>query len=220
MWRPRHGCRATHGCAITGLGALLDGTQNAVPGGMSKMSALSLSDRDKTPAPSGYGYYFHPAEPQRRVPCVLGNMLAPRSADDIPPITPEAMASVQAALTLLANLVGDRDHGRFLGCGEAKLEEYRGKAQGILSTAKGLAGILRVAAPPNPVATPTTAIEPPHTATIELRVQLSAEEISTLTTAYEHVRVSMAHPYGWASRDITMGVIDKVLTAARTANHS
>jgi hypothetical protein len=108
---------------------------------------MSLSDRDKTPAPSGYGYNFHHTDPQRRVPCILGDMLAPLSADDIPPITPEALASVQAALALLANLVADRDHGLFLGSGD-KLEEYRVKARDILLTAKGLAGILRVEPPP------------------------------------------------------------------------
>ncbi len=150
MWSARHGCRATQGCTIEDLRATRDGTRNATPDGMVKMNTLSLSDRDKTPAPSGYGYHFYHTKPQRRVPCILGDMLAPLSADDIPPITPEAMASVQAALTLLANLVGDRDHGRFLGCGEDKLEEHRGKARDILSTARGLAGILRVVTPTAP----------------------------------------------------------------------
>ena len=107
---------------------------------------MALSDRDKTPAPSGYGFDFHHTEPQRRVPCVLGDMLAPLSADDIPPITPEAMASVQAALKLLSDLVGDRDLGLFLGDSDAKLEGHRVKARDILLTAKGLAGILRIEA--------------------------------------------------------------------------
>jgi hypothetical protein len=111
---------------------------------------MSLSDRDKIPAPHGYGYYFEHTVPQRRVLCVLGDMLAPLSADDIPPITPEAMASVQTALTLLAQLVGDRDHGLFLGSGPAKLEEYRGKARDILLAARGLTGVLRVEAAPPP----------------------------------------------------------------------
>ncbi len=112
----------------------------------SKESVPSLSDPDKTPAPHGYGFYFHHTSPQRRVPCIKGDMLAPRSADDIPPITPEAMASVQAALKLLADLVADRDHGLFLGSGDATLDEYRVKARDILLTAMGLAGILRVEA--------------------------------------------------------------------------
>lgn len=107
---------------------------------------MSLSDRDKTPAPSGYGSHFHHTSPQRRVPCVLGDMLAPLSADDIPPITPEAMASVQAALKLLANLVADRDLGLFLAHSDAKREEHLVKARDILSAARGLAGILRVEA--------------------------------------------------------------------------
>jgi hypothetical protein len=222
---------------------------------MAKANTLSLSDRDKTPAPSGYGYHFHHTAPQRRVPCVLGDMLAPLSADDIPPITPEAMASVLAALTLLANLVGDRDLGRFLGCGDNKLEEYREKARGILSTAQGLAGILRVATPtvtaeqspipaPQNVSVPTTPgtgtpppPPPPGTATpppppppatgtllttpspplLEVGVQLSTVEITALAMAREHVRLSMAPSYSWASRDTAMEAIGKVLNAARAA---
>ncbi len=104
---------------------------------------LGLSERDKTPAPSGWGYHFHHTDPQRRVPCVLGDMLCPRSADDIPPISPEAMASIQAALALLANLVADRDHNLFLGY-SARQAEMGGKARDILLAARGLAGILRV----------------------------------------------------------------------------
>jgi hypothetical protein len=199
---------------------------------MAKVNTLSLSDPDKTPAPSGFGYHFHHTEPQRRVPCVLGDMLAPLSADDIPPITPEAMASVQAALTLLANLVGDRDHGRFLGYGDDKLEEYREKARGILSTARGLAGILRVTtptvvveqspvpAPKNISATPTatgTLLTTPSPPLLEVGVQLSAVEVTALAMAGEHVRLSMAHSYSWASRDTAMEAIGKVLNAARAA---
>ena len=105
---------------------------------------LSLSDRDNTPKPSSYGHDFHHAEPQRRVPCALGDMLAPRSADDIPPITPAAMESVQEALELLANLVGDRDLGRFLGDNDDRLNAYQVKARDIQLAARGLAGILRV----------------------------------------------------------------------------
>ena len=105
---------------------------------------LELSDRDKNPKPIGYGVDFQYTTPQRRVPCVLGEMLAPRSADDIPPIAPEAMASVQAALTLLANLIADPDFNLFLGASDSKLESNRMKARDILLTAKGLAGILRV----------------------------------------------------------------------------
>ena len=110
-----------------------------------KTNTLSLSARDKTPKSSGYGVDFHHTNPQRRVPCVVGDMLAPLSADDIPPITPEAMESVQAALKLLANLVGDRDLCLFMGLGDARdLDNCCVKARDILLTAKGLAGILRV----------------------------------------------------------------------------
>jgi hypothetical protein len=72
-------------------------------------------------------------------------MLCPLSADDIPPITPEAMASVQAALALLANLVADRDLNLFMH--NRDVEVSREKARDILLVAKGLAGILRVRAP-------------------------------------------------------------------------
>jgi hypothetical protein len=144
----------------TDLSTTDDGTQSAATVSMSKVSPLSLSDRDKTPAPSGWGYHFHHTEPQRRVSCVLGDMLAPLSADDIPPITPDAMASVQAALTLLANLVGDQDHGRFLGCGDDRLEENRESARIILSAGRGLAGILRVVAPSTSIEERPAAHEP------------------------------------------------------------
>ena len=229
LWTIRHGYGATQVRAVEGLHPSQDGTQNALHPDMSKVSPLSLSDRDKTPAPSGWGHNFHHTDPQRRIPCVLGDMLAPRSADDIPPITPAAMASVQAAITLLANLVGDLDHGRFLGVGNAKLEEYREKARAILSMGRSLAGILRVITPPTSVEEiPSTATGAPVTSTdelpladvtsptIELCVQLSSTEITALAMAYEHACVSMAHPYSSGGRDITMGVVSKVLSAART----
>lgn len=108
-----------------------------------KPNGFGLSDRDKTPKPSGWGFDFEHTDPQRRVPCVLGNMLCPLSADDIAPITPEAMASVQAALVLLANLVADRDHNLFLAYGSQQAEMVD-KARDIMLVAKGLAGILRV----------------------------------------------------------------------------
>jgi len=106
---------------------------------------LQLTSRDKTPNRSGYGMRFHHAAPQRRVPCQHGDLLAPQSADDIPPITPAAMESVQAAFALLANLVADRDMILFMGNNLDKLAEYQQKGREILLVAKGLAGILRVA---------------------------------------------------------------------------
>lgn len=106
---------------------------------------MTLSARDKSKSPTGWGHDFHHTDPQRLVPCVLGDMLAPRSADDIPPISPEAMASVQAALGLLADLIEDRDHNLFLGTTEQQAE-LAIKARDIRLAAKSLAGILRVEA--------------------------------------------------------------------------
>jgi len=112
----------------------------------SEKPIYALTKRDKTPAAHGYGFDFHHAEPQRRVPCLVGDMLAPASADDIAPITPEAMASVKQALALLANLVGDRDHNLYLGNADRD-GRCTAAAQQIALVAKGLAGILRVTDP-------------------------------------------------------------------------
>lgn len=110
------------------------------------MKTHQLSDRDKTPNASGWGVSFHHTDPQRRLPCVKGDMIVPRSADNIAPISPEAMASVQQALSLLADLVGDRDHNLYLG--NADRDGHCTKAaQQIALVAKGLAGILRVTEP-------------------------------------------------------------------------
>ena len=105
---------------------------------------FALSDRDKTPKANSWGVDFHHTDPQRRVECLLGNMLAPRSADDIAPITPEAMESVQAALKLLANLVGDRDFGIYMGDSNERRERNLAEARTIQHIAKSLTGILRV----------------------------------------------------------------------------
>lgn len=107
------------------------------------MKKFELGARDKRPASHGFGFHFHHANPHRRVPCRPGSLLAPLSADDIPPITPEAMASVQAALDLLANLVGDRDHNLFLGDCDRN-GEMTAEARAIARVAEGLAGILRI----------------------------------------------------------------------------
>lgn len=117
-------------------------TMDAKP---AKNEPFALSARDKTPAPSGWGYNFEHTVPQRRVPCVRGDMLAPLSADAIPPITPAAMASVQAAIKLLADLVGDRDHNLFLA--HVDQDKARHEARMIMLVGKGLAGILRVEQP-------------------------------------------------------------------------
>jgi hypothetical protein len=119
------------------------------------------------------------------------------------------------------------------------LEEYREKARGILSTARGLTGILRVTTPTvvieqSPVSatknisatttttsTTTTAtgtlLTTPSPPLLEVGVQLSAVEVTALAMAGEHVRLSMAHSYSWASRDTAMEAIGKVLNAARAA---
>lgn len=104
---------------------------------------FELSARDKTVKASKWGHDFHHTEPQRRVPCAVGDLLAPASADDIAPITPEAMASVDAALVLLANLVGDRDHNLFMGNRDHDGQMTEAARQ-IMAVRKGLAGILRV----------------------------------------------------------------------------
>ena len=39
----------------------------------SSVQTLGLSDRDKTPKP--FSFNFHHTNPQRHVPCILGNML-------------------------------------------------------------------------------------------------------------------------------------------------
>lgn len=150
---------------------------------------MPLSERDKTPNPSGYGCTFQHTDPQRRVPCVLGNMLAPRSADDIPPITPEAMASVQAAIALLADLVGDRDHNLYLGQSQHQVD-LAGKAREILLAGQGVAGILRM---------------DPAAGDVDLHVRLTAGDVAALTQAVE----SSPH------RDAAMVAIDKVLSAAK-----
>ena len=105
-------------------------------------NTFGLSAIDKTPKP--FGFNFHHTDPQRYIPCIKGDMLCPRSADDIAPITPEAMASVQAALALLANLIADRDHNLFLCLGHVQQAEMVDKARDIMSTARALTGILRV----------------------------------------------------------------------------
>lgn len=162
---------------------------------------MTLSARDKTPKP--FGHNFHHADPQRRVPCAIGDLLAPLSADDIPPITPEAMASVQAALALLAAMISDRDHNLFMGCSQRQ-DELTSKAGDILLAARGLAGILRVE---------SAVADVPG----EIHVSLPKEEIEALQKTREHVRVHMAHEHPWEIRDAAMTAIGKVLEAARVA---
>lgn len=51
--------------------------------------------------------------------------------------------------------------------------------------------------------------------TIDLRISLTAEEVTALQDAREHVRVHMAHEHSWATRDAALAAIGKVLAAAR-----
>jgi len=63
---------------------------------------FELSAEDKGPTSHGWGKDFKHTEPQRRVPCVIGSLLAPASADSIPPIPESAAYSVRKAFELLA----------------------------------------------------------------------------------------------------------------------
>lgn len=111
------------------------------------MKKFELGPKDKQRASHGYGSDFKHTEPQRRVPCIVGNMLAPLSADDIPPIPESAAYSVRKAFELLANLVGDRDHNLFLGDADRDGKATR-EAEAISRACDGVLAILRVAATP------------------------------------------------------------------------
>lgn len=108
---------------------------------------FELGPKDKQRASHGYGSDFKHTEPQRRVPCIVGQMLAPASADDIPPIPESAAYSVRKAFELLANLVGDRDHNLFLGNADHDGRATR-EAEAIMRTCDGVLAILRVAPTP------------------------------------------------------------------------
>jgi hypothetical protein len=53
----------------------------------------------------------------------------------------------------------------------------------------------------------------------ELRVNLTAEEISALPDVLDHVRVHMAHHYPWRIRDASMTAIGKLVAAAKDSKH-
>lgn len=108
---------------------------------------FELGPKDKQPNPSGWGKDFRHTDPQRRVPCIVGNMLAPASADDIPPIPESAAQSIRKAFELLANLVGDRDHNLFLGDADRDGRATR-EAEAISRACDGVLAILRVEATP------------------------------------------------------------------------
>lgn len=109
-----------------------------------KWTAEGLGAKDKRPTTHGWGKDFRHTEPQRRVPCIAGDLLAPASADEIPPITADAMASVDQALDLLARLLGDRDHWLFMGAGDAQAARQLEEVRAIARIKAGLHGILRV----------------------------------------------------------------------------
>ncbi len=111
------------------------------------MKKFELGPKDKQPNPSGWGKDFRHTEPQRRVPCIVGNMLAPASADDIPPIPESAAQSVRKAFELLAQLVGDRDHNLFMGNADHDGRCTR-EAEAISRACDGVLAILRVAPTP------------------------------------------------------------------------
>lgn len=111
------------------------------------MKKFELSAEDKGPTSHGWGKDFKHTEPQRRVPCVVGNLLAPASADSIPPIPESAAYSVRKAFELLANLVGDRDHNLFMGNADHDGRATR-EAEAIMRAGDGVLAILRVKATP------------------------------------------------------------------------
>lgn len=108
---------------------------------------FQLGPKDKRPKASGWGYDFEHTNPQRRVPCLVGQMLAPASADDIPPIPESAAYSVRKAFELLAQLVGDRDHNLFLADADRDGRCTR-EAIAISRACEGVLAILRVKATP------------------------------------------------------------------------
>lgn len=76
------------------------------------------------------------------MPCIVGDMLAPASADDIAPISVTAADSVRQAFDLLAQLVGDRDHNFYLGNADHD-GSATAEAKAILRIRDGVLAILR-----------------------------------------------------------------------------
>jgi hypothetical protein len=111
---------------------------------------MTLSSRDKTPPPrGGWTTTFHHTDPQRHVHTVVGSLLVPRSADDIPPITEAAMCSVEAAISLLADHLTDPDFMLSFGCavpGTPRAKEADDEAAALrrLVVAGELRALLRV----------------------------------------------------------------------------
>jgi hypothetical protein len=113
---------------------------------LASREGMTLGPKDKTLASHRFGYNFHHTSPQRRLPCILGDMLVPASADDIAPISADAMRSVEDGLTLLQQLLGDRDHNLFLACNEMTIARAAEEAAAVGRVTKALRAILRVTA--------------------------------------------------------------------------
>jgi hypothetical protein len=110
---------------------------------------MTLSSRDKSPTAWG-GATFHHVEPQRRLPTVMGDLLVPASADDIPPVTAEAMASFDAAIDLLAAHLTDRDFLIFFGdIGTPREDEAKREARAASRIKDAVHAILRVVDDPD-----------------------------------------------------------------------
>lgn len=109
-----------------------------------------LGPRDKTPTAWG-GAHFHHVEPQRRMSTIMGDLLVPASADDIQPVTSEAMASFDAAIELLAAHLTDRDFLIFFGdIGTQREDEAKREARAAGRIKDAVHAILRIAAAPAP----------------------------------------------------------------------
>ena len=103
---------------------------------------MTMSPKDKSRASHGFGYTFHHTDPQRRLPCILGDMLMPLSADDIAPITASALTSVEQALDLLAGFITDRDFQIYLSA-TYRAKEAKEEAAAIQRAKYALRAILR-----------------------------------------------------------------------------
>lgn len=104
---------------------------------------FELGPKDKRRARHGFGYDFPHTDPQRHVPCVIGEVLAPASADDIPPIPESAAYSVRKAFELLAQLIGDREHNLYFSDADYDGRATR-EAEAIMRACDGVFAILRI----------------------------------------------------------------------------
>ena len=103
---------------------------------------MTLSAKDKTPNASGWGYYFPHTEPQRRLHTVAGDLLMPASADDLPDVPVCHLETVEKAVELIADLLSDRDHQRYMG-DHTYLNEKANAEAATLRRLIGPTGMLR-----------------------------------------------------------------------------